>query len=213
MEAEQGDYKEAGAVTAKAAKGTDPELMEELASIKAVVKKAWNAQQNSQQKSKKQGNEKRDANNNPPGKKKRNDACYGCGRTGHFVKNCPNPHKSSLNSKRGGKKSKTPPNNSSSSKEGSWNFNPGSGYCSRRGTDPRRWARTGLESETLVYLNFVPFDAILDFGFSISTIDVTVCEYLKIPIRPFICDFTLSSGFEGALMTKAHVAVMGWIEV
>ena len=59
VEAEQEDYKEMGAVTAKAAQGTDPELMEELASIKAVVKKAWNAQQNSQQKSKKQGNEKR----------------------------------------------------------------------------------------------------------------------------------------------------------
>ena len=62
-------------------------------------------------------------------------------------------------------------------------------------------------------MNFVPFDAILDVGSSISTIDVTVCEYLKIPIRPFSCDFVLSSGFEGALMTKTHVAVMGWIEV
>ena len=108
MEAEQEDYKEAGAVTAKAALGTDLELMEESASSKAVVKKAWNTQQNSQQKSKKQGNEKRDANNNPPGKKKRNDICYGCGGTGHFVKDCPNPHKSSLNSKGGGKKSKAP---------------------------------------------------------------------------------------------------------
>ena len=47
VEAEQEDYKEMGAVTAKAAQGTDPELMEELALIKAVVKKAWNAQQNS----------------------------------------------------------------------------------------------------------------------------------------------------------------------
>ena len=62
-------------------------------------------------------------------------------------------------------------------------------------------------------MNFVPFDAILDVGSTISTVDVTVCEYLKIPIRPFVCDFILSSGIEGALMTKAHVAVMGWIEV
>ena len=62
-------------------------------------------------------------------------------------------------------------------------------------------------------MNFVPFDAILDVGSSISTIDVTVCEYLKIPIRPFICDFTFSSGFEEVLMTKTHVAIMGWIEV
>ena len=174
VEAEQEDYKEAGAAIAKAAQGTDPELMEELASIKAVVKKAWNAQQNSQQKSKKQGNEKRDTNKNPPGKKKRSEACYGCGGMGHFIKDCPNPHKSSLNSK-GGERSPRPPNNNSSSKEGSWNFNPLGGYSSRRGTDPRGWARTGLEPETLVYLNFVPFDAILDVGSSISTIDVTVC--------------------------------------
>ena len=214
VEAEQEDYKETGAVTAKAAQGTDPELMEELASIKAVVKKTWNAQQNSQQKSKKQGNEKRDVNNNPPSKKKRNDTCYGCGGTGHFVKDCPNPHKSSLNSK-GGERSPRPPPpyNSSSCEEGSWNFDPGSGYCNRRGTDQRGWARTGLEPETLVYLNFVPFDAILDVGSSISTVDVTVCDDLKIPISPFICDFILSSGVEGALMTKTHVAVMGWIDV
>ena len=37
LEAEEEDYKETGSVTAKAAQGTDPELMEELASIKAVV--------------------------------------------------------------------------------------------------------------------------------------------------------------------------------
>ena len=143
VEAEQEDYKEKGAVTAKTAQGTDLELMEELASIKAVVKKAWNAQQNSQQESKKQGNEKRDDNNNPPNKKKRNDTCYGCGGTGHFVKDCSNPHKSSLNSKTEGK-NPGPPYKSSSCKEGSWNFHPGSGYCNRRGIDPRGWARTGL---------------------------------------------------------------------
>ena len=44
VEAEQEDYKEAGGATAQAAQGTDPELLEELAFIKAVVKKAWNAQ-------------------------------------------------------------------------------------------------------------------------------------------------------------------------
>ena len=98
VEAEQEDYKEAGGATAKAAQGTDPEQLEEFGSIKVVVKKAWNAQQNSQQEQKKQGDGKRDANNNPTGKKKKNDTCYECGGTGHFVKNCPNPHKSSLNS-------------------------------------------------------------------------------------------------------------------
>ena len=108
-EAEMDDYKEAGGATSKAAQAPHPEVMEQLASIQAVVKKAWNAQQNSQQKQKKQGDGKKDNNNNPSGKKKRSDACYGCGGTGHFIKDCPNPHKGSLNSKRGGKKSKAPP--------------------------------------------------------------------------------------------------------
>ena len=100
-EAESEDYKEVGGATAKAAQAPHPEVMEQLASIQAVVKKAWNAQQNSQQKQKKQGDGKKDSNNNPSGKKKRIDTCYGCGGTGHFIKDCPNPHKSSLNSKRG----------------------------------------------------------------------------------------------------------------
>ena len=98
-----------GGATSKAAQAPHPEVMEQLASIQAVVKKAWNAQQNSQQKQRKQGYAKKDNNNNPSGKKKRSDTCYGCGGTGHFIKDCPNPHKSSLNSKRGGKKPKTPP--------------------------------------------------------------------------------------------------------
>ena len=109
MEVEQEDYKEAGGATAKAAQGTDPKLLEELASIKAMVKKSLNAQQNSQQNPKKQGDGKRDANNNPSGKKKKNDTCHGCGGTGHFVKDCPNPHKSSLNSKRGKERQGPPP--------------------------------------------------------------------------------------------------------
>ena len=108
-EAESEDYKEVGGATSKAAQAPHPEVMEQLASIQAVVKKAWNAQQNSQQKQRKQGDGQKDNNNNPSGKKKRNDTCYGCGGTGHFIKDCPNPHKSSLNSKRGGKKLKAPP--------------------------------------------------------------------------------------------------------
>ena len=84
--------------------------MEQLASIQAVVKKAWNVQQNSQQKQKKSGDGKKDSNNNNlSGKKKRSDACYGCGGTGHFIKDCPNPHKSSLNSKRGERSPRPPP--------------------------------------------------------------------------------------------------------
>ena len=45
-EAKFDDYKDT--VSAKATQGADLELMNELASIKAVVKKAWNCWQNSQ---------------------------------------------------------------------------------------------------------------------------------------------------------------------
>ena len=76
-EAELEDYKEVGGATSKAAQAPHPEVMEQLASIQAVVKKAWNAQQNSQQKQRKQGDGKKDNNNNPSGKKKRSDTCYG----------------------------------------------------------------------------------------------------------------------------------------
>ena len=84
--AEQEDYKEPGGATSKAAQATHPEVMEQLASTQAVVKKAWNVQQNSQQKQKKSGDGKKDSNNNNlSGKKKRSDACYGCGGSGHFI--------------------------------------------------------------------------------------------------------------------------------
>ena len=210
VEAEQEDYKEAGGTTAKAAQGTDPELLEELASIKAMVKKAWNSQHNSQLKQKKQGDGRRDANNNPSGKKKKNDTCYGCGGTGHFVKDCPNPHKGSLYSKRGRERKAKPP---CYQQEGNWNFNSGRGHFNRRTTDPRGWARTDLEPETLVYLNFVPFDAILDVGSSISIIDVKVCETLGLPVNPFSCDISHCVGVEGTSMVKSLISVLGWIEV
>ena len=209
-EAEQEDYKEVGGATLKSAQAPHPEVMEQLASIQAVVKKAWNAQQNSQQKQKKSGDGRKDNNNNPTGKRKKNDACFGCGGTGHFIKDCPNLHKSSLNSKRGRKKSKPPPHYK---QEEDRNFQPGRGYFTRRGTDPRGWARTGLEPVALVYLNFVPFDTLLDVGSSISMIDVKVCEKLGLPINPFSCDISHCVGVEGALMTRSLICIMGWIEV
>ena len=118
-EAEQDDYKEVGGAAAKAAQAPHPEVMEQLASIQAVVKKAWNAQQNSQQKPKKQGDGKKDHNNSPSGRKKRSDACFGCGGTGHFIADWPNPHKSSLNFQRGRKKPKAPPATTKKSVEAS----------------------------------------------------------------------------------------------
>ena len=64
-----------------------------------------------------------------------------------------------------------------------------------------------------VYLNFVPFDALLDVGSSISMIDMKVCEKLGLPINPFSCDIPHYVGVEGALMTKSLICIMGWVEV
>ena len=75
------------------------EVMEELAAVKAIASKAWGSQQD-QKKGRsgdpKKGNGKpKDQQNKGPG------ACYGCGGTGHFIGECPNPHKKTLNSKGG----------------------------------------------------------------------------------------------------------------
>ena len=64
-----------------------------------------------------------------------------------------------------------------------------------------------------MYLNFVPFDALLDVGSGISMIDIAVCEKLGLPINPFSCDILHNVGIEGVLMTRSLIAVMGWIEV
>ena len=83
-------YKEPDTASAKAAQGVSPELMEELAEIKAVANKAWGSQQN--QKKEKQGESKNGGgSNNKDQQRGPGGPCYGCGGTGHFIKDCPIP--------------------------------------------------------------------------------------------------------------------------
>ena len=145
-EAEGENFKEPETASAKSAQGVSSELWEELANIKAVVNKTWNSQQKSQKKDK-QGNGKKKAesektNKQPSGSK---GACFGCGGTGHFIRECPNNRKKSLNpTGGGGKKTQAPP---SDQKERS---NYDRRTRSGRRDNPRGWARTGLEPETKV---------------------------------------------------------------
>ena len=110
-EAEGENFKEPETASAKSAQGVSSELWEELANIKAVVNKTWTSQQKFSQKKDKQGNGKKKAegekfNKQPSGSK---GACFGCGGTGHFIRECPNNRKKSLNPTGGGKKTQAPP--------------------------------------------------------------------------------------------------------
>ena len=111
-EAESEHYKDSEPASAKAAKAQElsAELMNEIAAIKAVAKKAWGSQQKNQKQGKQgEGKKGEDGRANQQHQKKGpGGAWYGCGGTGHFIKDCPNPHKKSLNSK-GGQKKKPPP--------------------------------------------------------------------------------------------------------
>ena len=183
--------------------------MNELAAIKAVANKAWTSQQKGQ-KQNKQGEGKKGGDgkfNKQQQNKGPGGPCFGCGGTGHFIKDCPNPHKKSLNSK-GGHKNKPP-----CQEEGSCNHHTGRDSSGSRRQHFRGWARTGLEPEVAVYLNYVPLDAILDIGSSLSLIDTELCESLCLKVNPFSYDISQCVAIEGACLTNSLMAILGWVEV
>ena len=107
-EAEADHYKEREAASAKGAQAVAPEVMEKLAAIKAIVNKAWSSQQK-QAKAGQGDSQKGNGKSKGQPQKKSPGACYGFGGTGHFIRDCPNPHKKSLNFKGGSQNKKTPP--------------------------------------------------------------------------------------------------------
>ena len=118
-EAKGENFKEPETASAKSAQGVSSELWEELANIKAVVNKTWTSQQKFSQKKDKQGNGKKKAegekfNKQPSGSK---GACFGCGGTGHFIRECPNNRKKSLNPTGGGKEDPGPPTDQKEKKQ------------------------------------------------------------------------------------------------
>ena len=182
-EAEVENYKEPDRTSAKSVQGSSSDLWNELANIKAVVNETWDSQQKAQQKDKQGGTNKKGegskTNKQPSGDK---GACYGCGGSGHLIRDCPNPQKKSLNFK-GGKKTQASPLKPRGSRQELqqriqiWNS--------------RGWARTGLEPETMVYINFVPYDAIVDSGSSLSMIDAELCENLCLTVNPSLMIFPI----------------------
>ena len=107
VEAEAENFKETDITSAKSVQGVNLDLWNELANIKAVVNKIWNSQQKNDQlaETKKKGNggktNKQSSDNR--------GACFGCGGSGHFIKDCPSAQKKSLNPTRGEKKIQAPP--------------------------------------------------------------------------------------------------------
>ena len=112
-EAEVENFKETDTATVKAAQAqaVNSDLLAEIATIKAVVNRTWNSQQKSQQKKDKQGGSKMKGDGGKTDKQTPGNrgACYGCGGTGHFIRDCPSTQNKSLNDKGGGEEVPGPP--------------------------------------------------------------------------------------------------------
>ena len=180
-------------------------MMDELAAVKAIANKAWGSQQD--QKKGKSGDSPKGSGKSKGQQKKSSGPCYGCGGTGHFIRECPNPNRKSLNSKGG----EPGPKDSPCPEEGLSLFHRGP-QPSRR-YHPRGWARTGLEPEVTIFLEDAPFDALIDMNSDYSMIDSDLCRYLQLDVTPFQYDIPLCMGVEGVCMTKSIVAILGWVDL
>ena len=200
-EAEAEHYKELEPAQTKEVHTVTSAMMEELAAVKAIANQTWGSQQD--QKKGKTGDSPKGNGKSRGQQKKGSGPCYGCGGTGHFIRDT---QKKSLNS-RGEPGSEDSP----CSEEGLCDFH--------RGPQPRRryhtrvWARTGLEPEVTIFLNDSPFDALIDMNSDYSMIDSDLCKYLQLNVTPFQYDIPLCMGLEGACMTKSTVAILGWVEL
>ena len=67
----------------------------------------------------------------------------------------------------------------------------------------RGWTRTGLELETVVYLNYVPLDTIIDVGSSLSMIDFELCELSVFHLDLSSMTFSSTLGVEAAKITHS----------
>ena len=83
METEAEHYKETETTSTKGAQTVIPEVMKELAAVKAMANKAWSSKQK-QAKARQGDSQSRNWKGQP--QKKNPGACYGCGGTGHFIR-------------------------------------------------------------------------------------------------------------------------------
>ena len=200
-EVEEENYKDNDPAPAKSAQaqGVSTELMTELAAIKAVVNKAWSSQQKNQKQGKQEDSKKGGEGKTNKQQKKGPDPCHGFGGIGHFIKGCQNPKRKSLNSKGGTEEEGLP-----YQEEGSWDINRSRTNSGGRGQHSRGWARTGLEPEIVVCLNFIIYDAMIAHE---------LCESLCLRLNPFKCDIPNCVGLDGVVMTKSITTILGWVQV
>ena len=192
-EAEAENFKETDVASARSVQEESSDLLDEVVNIKTVVKKTWNSQQKAMKKRGQAGGTKQKKESG--GKTKplslvNKGACYRCGEHGHFVRNCPNPKENSLNSNWGGNETQAPP-------------------------QPETQApsiREGLGQTTMVYINFVPYDAIVDIGSSFSMIDVILCEDLGLQVHSVTYEIPHYIGMNETSVPGSTVAILGWVK-